>query len=101
MAETERFGLASHLYVKLRRSHARVVDVAWMAQNDEYAKEILRIARESPDPDVAKIVERFEELLGIKRAAPAAAPAPVAKSAPKPVTALEKEVARHYTGHLR
>lgn len=99
MAETERFGLASHLYVKLRRSHARVVDVAWMAQNDEYAREILRIARESPDPDVAKIVERFEEMLGIKRVAPA--PAPVAKPAPKPVTALEKEVAQHYTGHLR
>ncbi len=99
MAETERFGLASHLYVKLRRSHARVVDVAWMAQNDEYAREILRIARESPDPDVAKIVERFEELLGIKHAAPA--PAAVAKPAAKPATALEKEVAQHYTGALR
>jgi hypothetical protein len=104
MAESERIGLASHLSVKLRRTHRRVVDVTWMEQNDEYAREILRIARDDPDPETVKIVQRFEELLGINKPMappPAPEPPPVVKPKAKPATVLDKELAKHYTGHLR
>lgn len=58
----EVFSLASQLYVKMRRS-GRVVDAVYMAQNPEYAHEILRIAAREIDADILDIVARFETLL--------------------------------------
>jgi hypothetical protein len=58
-SQAERFSLATHLYVRLRRSTGRVVDAIWMAQNDEYAREILRLAASDPDPETRKLVPRF------------------------------------------
>jgi hypothetical protein len=57
----EIFTLASQLYVRMRRS-GRVVDAVYMAQNTEYAHEILRIAARETDADILDIVARFEAL---------------------------------------
>lgn len=57
----EVFTLASQLYVRMRRS-GRVVDAVYMAQNTEYAHEILRIAARETDADILDIVARFEAL---------------------------------------
>ena len=54
MTQAERFSLATHLYVRLRRSSGRVVDAIWMAQNDEYAREILSLAATDPDQCLAR-----------------------------------------------
>jgi hypothetical protein len=58
----EVFTLASQLYVRMRRS-GRVVDAVYMAQNTDYAHEILRIAARETDVDILDIVTRFEALL--------------------------------------
>lgn len=92
MTQAERFSLATHLYVRLRRSSGRVVDAVWMAQNDEYAQEILRLAAGDPDPETQNLVQRFQALLG-GRGAPRK---PVAKQA-----SVEPDVAAHYIGTLR
>ncbi len=94
MTQAERFSLATHLYVRLRRSSGRVVDAVWMAQNDEYAHEILRLAASDPDPETQSLVQRFHALLGkppARRPAPAAAPA----------RAAESDASQHYIGTLR
>ncbi|PTQ89697.1 hypothetical protein [Agitococcus lubricus] len=58
----EVFSLASQLYVRMRR-FGRVVDAVYMAQNNEYAHEILRIAARETDAEILDIVARFEALL--------------------------------------
>lgn len=95
MTQAERFSLATHLYVRLRRSSGRVVDAVWMAQNDEYAQEILRLAANDPDPETQNLVKRFQSLIGSGKPAPRrGAPAPAAQTA-------DAEVSQHYIGTLR
>ena len=95
MTQAERFSLATHLYVRLRRSSGRVVDAAWMAQNDEYAREILRLAANDPDPETQNLVERFQVLLGGRPAPRKQAPAAARPSS------VEPDAAQHYIGTLR
>jgi len=40
------FAIAAHLHVLLRRKTGRVTDTEWMATNADYAREIVRHARE-------------------------------------------------------
>ncbi|HMU88699.1 MAG TPA: hypothetical protein PLF28_03730 [Agitococcus sp.] len=60
---SEVFSLASQLYVRMRRSSGRVVDAIYMAQNEQYAQEILRIAGQEKDQEILEIVQRFQTLL--------------------------------------
>jgi hypothetical protein len=78
MSDTERFSVATHLYVRLRRTSSRVIDPVWMARDDGYAREILKSARTSTDPEVLKLVERFEVLMGSTPRQKPAATAPTA-----------------------
>lgn len=43
---TDVFAIAAHLHVLLRRKTGRVTDTEWMATNADYAREIVRHARE-------------------------------------------------------
>jgi hypothetical protein len=76
MTENEKFAVAAHLYVLLRRKLGRAIDTVWMVQNTEYAREILRIARGHTDADIDKLVDRFEALMSgtVSTARPAAVP---------------------------
>jgi len=96
MTQAERFSLATHLYVRLRRSSGRVVDAIWMAQNDEYAREILRLAATDPDAETQGLVQRFQALLG-NQPAPRR-PAPATATAAR---AAESDTSQHYIGTLR
>jgi hypothetical protein len=44
-ANNERFAIAAHLHVLLRRKTGRVTDTEWMASNAVYAAEIVRFCR--------------------------------------------------------
>ncbi|NWF46952.1 hypothetical protein F3K02_17080 [Hydrogenophaga sp. D2P1] len=46
MTSTEIFATAAHLHVLLRRKTGRVTDTEWMATNADYARAIVRFARE-------------------------------------------------------
>ncbi|RYY78159.1 MAG: hypothetical protein EOO69_11915 [Moraxellaceae bacterium] len=57
----EFFSLASQLYVRLRRQQGRVIDSVYMTQNQDYAQEILRLARVNADADMAGLIRRIEQ----------------------------------------
>lgn len=92
MNSDDKFATAAHLYVLLRRKCGRVVDTVWMGQSVDYAREVIRIARDQADPDLARLAARLEGLmaLGAKSVAPAAAPVSVepSESPQKYVTSL-------------
>jgi hypothetical protein len=91
MTENEKFAVAAHLYVLLRRKVGRAIDTVWMVQNTEYAREILRIARAQADAEIEKLVDRFEALMGVS-----------ATAAPRRSVAVKEPAASgKYIGSLR
>jgi hypothetical protein len=51
MTSTEIFATAAHMHVLLRRKTGRVTDTEWMATNADYARAIVRYAREKAVSD--------------------------------------------------
>ncbi|MFY3383170.1 hypothetical protein [Paracidovorax sp. MALMAid1276] len=74
MPDSDTLAIAAHLHVLLRRKTGRVTDTEWMAANAEYAREIVRFARqralEDQLPELAEWADRLDQVL---HAAPAAA----------------------------
>lgn len=96
----EVFTLASQLYVRMRRS-GRVVDAVYMAQNTDYAKEILRIAAKEVDADILDIVARFEVLLAKEAAKTKTEPLPVlTHAAVAAMPTIEQERAMNFNATL-
>ena len=81
MLESEKFAIAAHLHVVLRRINGRVTDVEWMIKSPEYAREIIRVARTETHPDLHKLADKLEAALqppaprAVKAAMPPAQPA--------------------------
>lgn len=75
MLESEKFAIAAHLHVLLRRVNGRVTDVEWMIRSAEYAREVIRVARTEQHADLHKLADKLEAALnvGARAAAPAAA----------------------------
>lgn len=63
MTESDKFAIAARLYVQMRRKVNRSIDTMWMVQSNEYAREILRIAREQTDTDLHQLANHFEALM--------------------------------------
>ncbi len=78
MSESDKTAIAAHLYITLRRTANRVIDVDWLAKNDEYAKEVVRLCRQQGSDELAHYANLYEELVfGVPPA-----PAPVASAKP-------------------
>lgn len=77
MLVSEKLAIAAHLHVLLRRKTGRVTDTEWMAQNAEYAAEIVRFARaraeEDRQPDLAEWAAKLEHAV-LKAPAPPSRP---------------------------
>lgn len=92
MTSDDKFATAAHLYVLLRRKCGRVIDTVWMARDVEYALEVLRVAREQSDTDIARLADRFETLMfGTVSSV----------DEPAPMIGEASESSRKYVGHLR
>ncbi len=63
MLESEKFAIAAHLHVVMRRVHGRVTDVEWMLKSPEYAREVIRVARGETHPDLLRLADKFEAAL--------------------------------------
>jgi hypothetical protein len=67
MLVSEKIAIAAHLHVLLRRKTGRVTDTEWMAQNLEYASEIVRFARvkamEDGHPDLSEWAAKLERAM--------------------------------------
>lgn len=93
MSDNEKFAIAAHLSVILRRKIGRAIDTLWMIQNVEYAQEVLRIARDNADADIVRLIDRFEGLMTNIAATGAAATEPPARQ--------EATITDKYIGRLR
>ena len=64
MLFSQRLAIAAHMHVLLRRKTGRVTDTEWMAENLEYALEIVRFARakvlENGDWELTEWAEKLE-----------------------------------------
>jgi hypothetical protein len=61
--ESEKFAVAAHLHVIMRRTTGRVTDVEWMVKSADYAREIIKAARAAPQPDLHRLADKLEALL--------------------------------------
>ena len=64
MMASQRIAVAAHMHVLLRRKTGRVTDTEWMAENLDYALEIVRFARakalEDNLPELAEWADKLE-----------------------------------------
>ncbi|ACT49748.1 hypothetical protein [Methylovorus glucosotrophus] len=91
MADTEKTAIAAHLYVSLRRVANRVIDIEWMAQNEEYARAVIKLAVEQGNDELARQALRYQALLNGEQG-----PARTEAAAPSADT-----VKKRYIGTLR
>lgn len=112
----EFFSLASQLYVRLRRHTGRVIDTVYMAQNEQYAREILALAASQADAELSNLTTRLNLLLAsvgldipvlneavvLPVVKPASvAPVPVVRNQAALEAEHKEEAAQHYIGSLR
>jgi len=83
MLPSEKLAIAAHLHVLLRRKTGRVTDTQWMADNVDYATEIVRFARRSAKDDghveLVEWADKLELAMLPSAAVQAAASRPVAE----------------------
>lgn len=104
MSHTDALATAAHLHVLLRRKTGRVTDTEWMAGNAEYARAMVRFARQKAQEDghveLLPLADRLESLVmapqPVKPAAPSAVPTVSAPSASAP-----QDISARYIGRLR
>ena len=77
-ADDKLLAIAAHLHVLLRRRTGRVTDMEWLAQNPDYAREIVRFARakaaEEQAPDLEEWAGKLEAALAGQPAEPPRTP---------------------------
>ena len=79
MLASEKLAIAAHLHVLLRRKTGRVTDTQWMADNLEYAADVVRFARRSAAEDGHTDLAEWADKL--EQAMVSAPPAPRPKAA--------------------
>lgn len=87
MLDSEKFAIAAHLHVVLRRVNGRVTDVEWMIHSADYAREVIRVARTEDHPDLLRLADKLEAAL--LPPVPAPAPKPERRVAPSSAAAAE------------
>lgn len=55
------FSITGRIYVLLRRETNRMIDVEWMVANAEYAREVIRLVRETKHAELMELAERVEQ----------------------------------------
>lgn len=89
MLATQKLAIAAHMHVLLRRKTGRVTDTEWMAENLEYALEIVRFARAKADEDGHADLREWADKL--ESAVLAASPEPRARPLVQTAVQLLKE----------
>lgn len=99
--ESEKFGIATHLFTRLRRSSGRSIDVVWMLRDEPYAREVLSLAFASADVQMHEYATRYSDLLGPRpQTRPAVVP-PRPAPAPAADERREERPLNRYVGSLR
>lgn len=76
MSETDKTAIAALLYVTMRRTANRIIDVEWLGKHEEYAREIIQLARRQGTEELTRYADRYEELTFGKSVAAESPPPP-------------------------
>jgi hypothetical protein len=105
MSQNEAFAAAAHLHVLLRRKTGRVTDTEWMASNADYARAIVRFARDKAHSEgmaeLLALADRLESLVAPPMAVPPEIKIPASASASGAVTGGTTDISTRYIGRLR
>jgi hypothetical protein len=105
MSQNEAFAAAAHLHVVLRRKTGRVTDTEWMASNAEYARAIVRFARDKADSegmaDLLPLADRLESLVAPPITATPAIQIPASVTTSEAARAGTTDISTRYIGRLR
>ena len=55
------FSVVGRVYVMLRRETNRMIDVEWTITNAQYAREVIRLARETEVEELMELANRIED----------------------------------------
>jgi hypothetical protein len=101
---SELFAIAAHLHVLLRRRTGRITDTEWLATNAEYARAMVRFAREKAaaegHADLLPWADKLEAAIVNMGAAPRKTLLDVAAEALRPTQTPASEDNK-YVGGLR
>jgi hypothetical protein len=96
--DSDKLAMAAHLHVLMRRKLGRVTDVEWLVRNDDYAREVIRVAL--ADPAHTELMEWAHKLQAALFPAPP--PRPVERTAVAArVSAAAADLSNRYIGRLR
>ncbi|MGE4242884.1 hypothetical protein [Ramlibacter sp.] len=108
MQASQKLAIAAHLHVLLRRKTGRVTDTEWMAENREYAMEVIRFSRlkatEDGHADLAEWADKLERALDEASPAPPSRPlvqAAVQMLIERPQAPPTAPAAPQYVGRIR
>lgn len=109
IVNSEVFSAAALFYARLRRVTGRVVDVLYLAENQEYARYAIEIAQQANDPELERLTQRLYALLDLSAAAEPAAETleeqlqeePEYREEATPEEIYNAQVSHHYIGALR
>lgn len=97
----EKMAIAAHLYITFRRRLNRVIDVEWLVRNEEYAGEIIAMARKLGLQELASYINRLEELVFGKPQPVLAQPAPIFEDEDSLAGEIDSTDVKQYIGTLR
>ena len=64
-ANNEVFSVATLIYTRLRRVSGRVIDVMYLVENPNYARDVLQLALATQDDELRRYVVRLNRMLGV------------------------------------
>ena len=114
--DSARLALAARIHVHLRRKTGRVTDTEWLAINNDYAAEIIRVCRAEQDEELQKLAQKLEEAFAARhvKGGKAVSGSAVEVSAPEQeatwiqtmkdavaVKERDRKVEQRYVGRLR
>jgi len=105
MSQNQAFAAAAHLHVLLRRKTGRVTDTEWMASNADYARAIVRFARDKAHSEgmaeLLPLADRLESLVVAPIAVPLEIKMPASAITSGAVSAGATDISTRYIGRLR
>jgi len=105
MSQNQAFAAAAHLHVLLRRKTGRVTDTEWMASNADYARAIVRFARDKAHSEgmaeLLPLADRLESLVAPPIAVPLEIKMPASAITSGAASAGATDISTRYIGRLR
>lgn len=65
VTHTDAFSIATLIYARLRRVSGRVIDVLYLVENQNYARQIAELALATEDIELIRLVSRLDSVMDL------------------------------------